>query len=390
MQVPPTPPLTGFAAIEHALSKLNLDDLELKAREDLKGGKKTRRAPAIRTLQVIEGLRSNSVQPSELMISKIPVIPPLFRPFAVAGDTFIPGESNELYKDLIQYKDFYNQLHKDLGDEGTASTKYNLYRAVRSVYGFGEPVNPKTKSRGVSGFLDQILGGGSPKFSVFQRRLFSKTQDSVSRGVATAGPDMEIDEIGIPQDAAWKMYAPYIQRRLVRMGMSAPNALSNVSERTEQAKKALEYEMKERPVIYSRAPAWHKYNVLAAWPKLLDGDNIQTNSYVAAGLNLDHDGDTLNIHLPSLPESVEEAKNKLMPSKMLMSIKSPDTIVPALKHEQVLGLYSAKKRPSAATHKFSTEDEAMEAIRGGKIRLSDEIEIGGPPVKPPKAEVPTP
>lgn len=72
---------------------------------------------------------------------------------------------------------------------------------------------------------------------------------------------------------------------------------------------------------------------------------------------------TMNVSLPSMAESVQEAKDRLMPSKMLMSIKSPDTIVPALKHEQILGLYTAKNSPSRSTHKFATEDEALEALK---------------------------
>jgi DNA-directed RNA polymerase beta' subunit len=289
MQAPP--PLTGFQAIEHALGKMDKNVLKSRAQADLKQGKKTHRAPAIKLLQVIEGLDRNELEPADLMISKVPVIPPLYRPFAVVGDTFLPGPSNELYRDLIQYRDFHDTLSGELGEEGTRDTKYNLYKAIKSVYGYDEAINPKTKSRGVSGFLEQLLGDGSPKKSVFHKRLFSKTQDSISRGVVTAGPDLEIDEIGIPKEMAWKMYGPYIQRRLLRSGMSSMGALQHVADRSPHAEKALHTEMGERPVIYSRAPAWHKYNVLSGWPRLTDGDDIQTNPYVSTGLSLDHDGD---------------------------------------------------------------------------------------------------
>jgi hypothetical protein len=85
---------------------------------------------------------------------------------------------------------------------------------------------------------------------------------------------------------------------------------------------------------------------------------------------------TMNVSLPSMSESVQEAKDVLMPSKMLLSIKSPDTIVPALKHEQILGLYTAKNTPAQNKHKFATEDEALDALRKGDIRYSDDLEIG--------------
>jgi hypothetical protein len=87
---------------------------------------------------------------------------------------------------------------------------------------------------------------------------------------------------------------------------------------------------------------------------------------------------TMNVHLPSFPESVEEAKEKLMPSKMVYSIKQEDTIVPALKHEQILGLYTAATRPAKNHHRFATEAEALQGISSGIVKLSDEIEIGPP------------
>ena len=66
-----------------------------------------------------------------------------------------------------------------------------------------------------------------------------------------------------------------------------------------------------------------------------------------------------------------------MPSRMLFSIRDKEQIVPKLKHEQVLGLYTANKRPTQNTYTFNTEEEAVSAIRSGKVKLSDEIDIVG-------------
>lgn len=380
MTTPPAPdqatPLSGMAAIAHALGKLDLDKVEQGARDEIASGRKSGRNAAVKTLQAVEGLKKNDMAPQDLTIKKVPVIPPMYRPFSVAGDTFLPGYSNELYKDVLNYRQFYSSLSKDLDEEGLHPTKYNLYRTVKALYGYDEPVNPKTRSRGVSGFMDQILGQGKgPKFSVFQRRLFSKTQDSVGRGVISAAPDLNMDEIGVPESTGWKLYAPYVMRRLVKGGMSRMAALQNIEDQTPIARKALDREISERPVIYSRAPAWHKYNVAAGKVKLTDGDNISANLYSIGPMGGDYDGDTVNLHLPSTAEAVEEAKSKLFPSKMLLSTKREDTIMPALKHEHVLGLNSAKTRPSENTHTFQNEESAMAGIRSGKVKLSDEIVI---------------
>ena len=326
-------------------------------------------------LQAVDGVKKSKVSPSDLMISKIPVIPPLFRPYAITGDTFMAGHSNELYRDLLESKKGYEGLKDTFGDEGAREAEYNLYNATRALYGYGDAVNPKTKARGVSGFMSQILGGGSPKYSIPQRRLFSKTTDAVSRSVITIDPELDIDQIGIPRHIAMKQYSPHVQRKLVQMGYSNMDAIKHIKDGSKTANKVLEDLTKTMPVVYSRSPAWHKYNVIGGWATLTDGDSISTNPYVMAGLSGDFDGDTVTIHLPTTKESQEEAKDILMPSKMVLSTKKENTIVPTIKHEQILGLYTAKNKPSQNIHTFNNRAEALAAVKSGQVRLSDEIKI---------------
>jgi DNA-directed RNA polymerase beta' subunit len=297
--------LTGPEAIQRALQEVDLDLLEKGAREELAKKKKSTRKPSIQMLQAVDGVKKSKVSPSDLMISKIPVIPPLFRPYAITGDTFMAGHSNELYRDLLESKKGYEGLKDTFGDEGAREAEYNLYNATRALYGYGDAVNPKTKARGVSGFMSQILGGGSPKYSIPQRRLFSKTTDAVSRSVITIDPELDIDQIGIPRHIAMKQYSPHVQRKLVQMGYSNMDAIKHIKDGSKTANKVLEDLTQTMPVVYSRSPAWHKYNVIGGWATLTDGDSISTNPYVMAGLSGDFDGDLqVNTILLALPRSL--------------------------------------------------------------------------------------
>lgn len=369
----PAPPLTGPEAIQYALSQIDLDAMDLQQKAEIKSGKVTRRKPAVRLMGVIDGLRRNEVSPQELMLNRVPVLPPAFRPYSSMGTTFVPGDANELYADLHLLKDTYREAESTFGPENSGEHYLSLSNAVRAVMGYGDPVRPKTKERGVAGIMKTIVGS-SPKWSYVQRRLISKPVDSVGRGVITVDPELGLDEIGIPEDMAWSQYKDYIQRGLVMSGMSSTDALRNVMDRTPTARKLLDKEMLHRPVIYSRAPAWHKFNALAAFPKITNAQNIAINSYVGTGLSADHDGDTINVHVPSLPESVAEAKEKLLASKMLFSIKDRSKVVPVPKHEMILGLKTANIRPAQRVHKFASEADALKAINDGDVPYSDEVE----------------
>jgi hypothetical protein len=367
--------LTGPAAIAKQLSMVDLDKLEAEAHANIKSGKKTKRPLAIARLNFIEGLRKNKLTPKDLMINKVPVIPPVFRPFSMMGDTFLPGDANELYGDLLEMKNTYNKTQKILGEQEANEIMPSLYNSVKAVYGYGDPVNVKTKERGVSGFLSKLVGKQA-KFSYVNRHLLSKNVDLSGRSVITADPELGMDEIGIPEKMAWKMYQPFVQRRLVRGGLSPAGAIRAIKDKDKKAKHALESEMKERPVMYSRAPVWHKFGIVGGWPKIVDDNSIHANLYSISGMGGDFDGDTYNVHVPIQPKTIEEVKEKLMPSKMLFSIREEEKVMAQPRHESLLGLFTAMKRPAKNKHRFKTKADALKAIKQGHIDLSDEVEIG--------------
>lgn len=383
--VAPAPvPTTGPEAIAYALNNIDLDKEEADAHAIVAKKLKSKRPDAIKKLGYIDGFRRSGLHPRDLMINRVPVIPPQFRPYTVSGDVFIPGDANELYRDLINIVGVHKELAGKFGSAGVAPNKLRVYDAARAVYGFGDPVAPKTKERGVSGFLQKLVGS-SPKFSFSQRKLFSKDLDFVGRSVIGVDPDLTIDEIGLPEEMAWKLYAPHVQRRLVRAGMSGSEAVRAIRDRNEHARAALFNEADERPVMYSRAPSWHKFNVLGGKPKIIPGNTIMINPLVTTGAGADFDGDQMNVHVPALDDAVQDVKNKLMPSKMLFSIKNPEQIANPLKQELILGLYSAQQRPSNRPPiMFPDHQTALAAVRAGKVRMNDDIQIQPPtPVSPP-------
>lgn len=88
---------------------------------------------------------------------------------------------------------------------------------------------------------------------------------------------------------------------------------------------------------------------------------------------------TINIHVPGLPDAVEDVKNKLMPSKQIFSPKTndPDSleVVNKLKQDLVSALYSKNVQPAEKSWVFKTEKEALDAIKSGKVKLNDEVTI---------------
>jgi DNA-directed RNA polymerase subunit beta' len=287
---------TGPEAIAAALRTFSTEDVENMAKEGLATGRKTKRPQAVKLMRYAHGLRNNNIEPSDYLIKRVPVIPPKFRPFSVMGDSFLAGDANELYKDLFEVRDSFTGLQSALGPEAARKHGALVYDAAKALFGYGDPVLPKTKQRGVSGFLKKITGNQS-KFGFFQRKMISKPVDSSARGVIGVDPELDMDQVGIPWEMGWKLYAPYIHRRLVRQGHSGAEAALAIRDRTDEAKRMMLLESKDRPVIYSRAPSWHKFNVIAGYPSFNDGESILINPLTTSGLA----GDLICLHQAFFP-----------------------------------------------------------------------------------------
>ena len=210
---------TGPEAIAHALQKLDLGQVEAEARDVIARKRISKRPRAVQVLNILEGFKRNGTRPSDLMIRAVPVIPPVFRPFSVAGDTFIPGDANELYQDLFKHRDVYKRIRQTLGDAGAGDARLTMYDAVKALYGFAEPVSPKQKSRGVKGFL-QTVAGSSPKFcyddvtEVLTKEkgwvLFAELLEGVE--VGTINPNTHAFEWQVPSEYTHADYAGYMAK----------------------------------------------------------------------------------------------------------------------------------------------------------------------------------
>lgn len=287
---------TGPQAVQQALASINLPKLLEQTREQVKSTKKTQRDSAIRKLGYLKTADELGIHPKDWILSKVPVLPPAFRPISVMGNKKLPlvDDANLLYKDLFEANKNVSELSKHLSPADYGDETLTTYKAFKAVTGLGDPVQVKNVERGVEGILKHVLGTGGPKTSMVQRKLLGGTVDFVSRGVIIANPDLDMDQVGIPEDKAWAMYQPMVVRRLVRQGMGRAEAIKASESKTAPAKKALDEELKEAVVIYNRAPVLHRYGFMAGKPILTKEKVLQLPTFVFKGLGADIDGNCLD------------------------------------------------------------------------------------------------
>lgn len=370
---------TGPGAIATALKNINVEREIEQARAEIKSGKRVARDSAIRRLGYLKSTQRLGIHPGEWVLDKVPVLPPAFRPVSVMGQKRLPmvADPNYLYKEVWSANKNLAELapmvdEKDLGDERLA-----VYNSFKAVTGLGDPIQPKNQERQVKGILKHVFGN-SPKTGAVQRRLLGNAVDIVGRSVIVPDPELDMDQVGVPESRAWDIYKPILMRNLVRGGMSRLEAGRAIEERSPKARETLVSEMERGVVIINRAPTLHRYGMMAARPKLVKGDVLKVSPLVVGGFGADFDGDAMQYHVPISEDAQKEAMEKMLPSKNLFSAATFDVhYTPS--QEYVGGLYEASARVDQHNKPlvFQSAADALKAYRAGRIGVDRRVEIVG-------------
>lgn len=283
---------TGPQAIQTALDRVDVAKEANEARHTITYGRKTARNDAIQKLRFLQGSETTGVHPRDWMWNAVPVLPPKFRPISkMSNGVPIVADPNYLYRELFEANRLSKASQAAFGNN--SDERLRLYDSMKAVSGLGDPTSERLQQQQVKGLLQHIVGSG-PKNSMVQRKLLGVRADLVGRGTIIPNPDLDMDEIAIPENMAWSVYQPFVVRHLVQQGVSPLRAATLVSERSAQARASLQNVMKERPVIADRSPVWHRNGIMAFHPRLTSGSNIETNTVVQKGFNADFDGNCVS------------------------------------------------------------------------------------------------
>jgi DNA-directed RNA polymerase beta subunit/DNA-directed RNA polymerase beta' subunit len=340
----------GIAGLEYLASKIDLDGAIKQLEMDLKTAKTDQRQSIVDTLQYLRGLKKNKMKPTDLFISKVPVVPPKYRPAYESMDGSLRvSPLNLLYKQLLQLAEQYEEKKKNgtLTPRTLQTYKKSLYRATSELVGV------KSSTQAANTELDGILQtlnaseGNSPKRGFIQRKVIRKSQDYSGGSVITPGPDLGMNEVGLPYKLAISLYRPFLLHTLSSLGYNLKAAQELINKKDPKAVVALEKEMEKRPVLVNRSPSLHKFSIQALRPKLVEGNSIKMNAMVLKGYNADFDGDTVAVHVPITEAGRREAL-EMLPSQNIFSIGTGDPIT-KFRLEYVTGLFQITQDPDKVT-----------------------------------------
>lgn len=334
-------------------------------------------AKYVRQLRVLRAIKNRDIDPKNFVMSVVPVLPPAFRPVypSQEGNFFIVSPVNFRYRDLILVnKALKENLAKGTISEDDLKKEYAkmLYDKLKDLTVVGSKPYDEGK-----GLLPYLAGEGSPKGGFIHSKLFKRRQELSSTLVIENGPELGLDEVGLPEEVAWNLYKPFVIRRLTAQGYDLKKAKELVENKDPVAQTALEQEIKERPVLINRAPSLHKYSIMAFKPVLVKGKALKLSPLVTAGFNADFDGDTMGVHVPATEEAKREAL-KMLPSQNLFKPATQDKLMFNLRLEYIAALFLlSQPAPEGAQPKrsFKSYDELYEAWVNRRVKYNEVVRL---------------
>ena len=381
----------GAEAVLDILREMNLEDLRETLLEEMQSTSGQRRKKAIKRLRVVEAFRKSGNRIEWLILKVLPVLPPELRPMVqLDGGRFATSDLNDLYRRVINRNNRLKRL-MELGAPEIIirNEKRMLQEAVDALIDNGRrgrPIsgshNHKLKS------LSDLLRG---KQGRFRQNLLGKRVDYSGRSVIVSGPDLELNQCGLPKRMALELFKPFVMHRLVLLGIS-PN-IKSAKRMVESARgevwDILEEVIKERPVLINRAPTLHRLGIQAFMPVLIEGSAIQIHPLVCPAFNADFDGDQMAVHVPLSRMAVLEAKETMISVNNMLSPASGEPLVaPTL--DMVLGCFyltDIRDNTLGSGRRFLNTEEALIAHDSGLVDIQAEIEIWQPAGEPLKTSV---
>ncbi len=357
----------GGAALKNLLDLVDLDQLIEDLRIETEEAKGQRKKKLMKRLRLLEGMQRAGIKPNSMCLSILPVIPPDLRPMVqLTGGRFATSDLNDLYRRVINRN---NRLKKLIELNAPEVIRRNEQRMLQEAVDAlidnnsarsGRAVAATGQRRRLKSLSDMLKG----KQGRFRQNLLGKRVDYSGRSVIVAGPELKINQCGLPKMMALELFKPFVIGWLIdkEFAHNIRSATRMIELGETAVWDAVDEVIRGKYVLLNRAPSLHRLSIQAFMPVLIEGKAIQLHPLVCKGFNADFDGDQMAVHLPLSAAAQAEARDIMAADKNLLK---PADGSPILNIEQdiVLGcFYLTYNRPGLSDQKPKAMSSVAEAI----------------------------
>jgi DNA-directed RNA polymerase subunit beta' len=374
---------TGAEVLRNIFEKINLEALAKELSDKAKKGSSAANKKHLKRLNLVKGMIEARLRPEWFFLTVLPVLPPDLRPMVqLDGGRFATSDVNDLYRRVINRNNRLKRLIELNAPEVICrNEKRMLQEAVDALIDNTSRRGQVmvAASTGQKRILKSLTDGLKGKQGRFRQNLLGKRVDYSGRSVIVVGPDLKLNQCGLPKYMALELFKPFIINKLVERGLAhnVRGAGRLIEEEIDEVWGILEEVTKDRYVLLNRAPTLHRLGIQAFQPVLIEGNAIQIHPLVCRAFNADFDGDQMAVHLPLSEEAQTEAKEIMLSSENLLKPATGNPVaIPT--QDMILGCYWMTKIEDDLPGQdkiFSSPSEALMAKHFGNVHLKARIKV---------------
>ncbi|MBI3598389.1 MAG: DNA-directed RNA polymerase subunit beta', partial [Nitrospirae bacterium] len=297
--------VNGFSAgmgaefIQELLRKIDLESLYTEIQRKMRAtNSEAIKNKLMKRLKVIEAFRKAGNRPEWMILNVIPVLPPELRPLVpLDGGRFATSDLNDLYRRVINRNNRLKRLIELKAPSVIVrNEKRMLQESVDALFDNGRRGRAirGTNKRQLKSLSDMLKG----KQGRFRQNLLGKRVDYSGRSVIVVGPELKLNQCGLPKKMALELFKPFIFQKLEQKGLvtTIKGAKKLIEKEKAEVWDILDDVIREHPVLLNRAPTLHRLGIQGFDPILVEGKAIRLHPLVCTAFNADFDGDQMAVH----------------------------------------------------------------------------------------------
>ncbi|MES2314859.1 MAG: DNA-directed RNA polymerase subunit beta' [Patescibacteria group bacterium] len=375
----------GAEAIYDMLKKIDLAKLKTDLEKAYETAGAADSEKLSKRLTLVKQMIKANVRPEWMFLIRIPVIPPGLRPMvALEGGRYATSDVNDLYRRVINRNNRLLKLKAINAPEVILrNEKRILQEAVDALI---DNSIRHSSSAGAAALaaqkraLKSLSDGLKSKHGLFRQNLLGKRVDYSGRSVIVVGPELKLDQCGLPKHMALELFRPFVISGLLKkeLAYNIRGANRLIDDGTKEVWEILEEVIKGKYVLLNRAPTLHRLGIQAFRPTLIEGNAIHVHPLICTAFNADFDGDQMAVHVPLSEEAQMEAREIMASDKNILKPGSGDPTVVAKMLDIVLGCFWVTKIVDGSFGEgkiFESPDAAAQAEVYGQVSLRAKIKV---------------
>jgi len=375
----------GAESVFEVFKKINLEELHKRLVTERETAGAMERAKLDKRLGLVRGMLHSGVRPEWMFLTRLPVIPPALRPMvALEGGRHASSDLNDLYRRVINRNNRLKKLidimapdvilrnEKRILQEAVDALIDNSIRHGNSAYS----MMSQAQRRPLKSLSDYLKS----KQGYFRQNLLGKRVDYSGRSVIVIGPDLDLDQCGLPKHMALELFRPFVISQLLKqeLAYNIRGAGRLIEDGVPEVWAILENIIKNKHVLLNRAPTLHRQGIQAFRPVLIEGNAIQVHPLVCRAFNADFDGDQMAVHVPLSDEAQLEAKEIISANKNILKPGSAEPVVSEKLLDMALGAYWMTKIIAGSKGEdkfFASPNDAINAYDYGVVDFRAKIKV---------------